>query len=554
MNQLLLSSRRGVRTAQKTSGFVLVAVLVVLAAAILIATGSIFAARSATAASRASIAEERLRSAALDGVALAVDAIARDRARILAGGTPELESALLERVDGEERIEVQLVAMPLGGFAEPEGAKFPLARLDATLTDVLGKSSGADEVREAIFAALASARERTSVESVLAQIAESDRVRALKALLGPLRTATVSGDRVSDERPSDDAELPVISLVSAHARESLVDASGTERLDLIAATGAEDSARESAGGTGVEERRSDAALEAFDEAELKAIEESARDVPAEPDDGRIAQACLARGVPLSRREEILTKNTLHAGKLAPARLDLLRAPRPVLEAFAQAEGLPDGFAERVESVRESLDPAERANTAWLVERRVLSAEEHARIAGRVTSRSTAWRFRVVAQLEVGGDDFAASERLTTFDERGGSSRKGASSGTNDSRGGALAVFDAIVEVGGQVPRLVYLREVSLLDTARALGLALIDRASDDADRALETRGGEAAPDDSSSADTQPIGTEVDETSRDVFPSAFEPAKLVEPSVAPPRPQRVRSDPFGRDVGSAGASK
>ena len=76
MNQLLLSSRRGVRTAQKTSGFVLVAVLVVLAAAILIATGSIFAARSATAASRASIAEERLRSAALDGVATVNDCTA----------------------------------------------------------------------------------------------------------------------------------------------------------------------------------------------------------------------------------------------------------------------------------------------------------------------------------------------------------------------------------------------------------------------------------------------------------------------------------------------
>lgn len=552
MNSPSLTSHRTVRNADKTRGFVLVAVLVVLAAAILIATGSIFAARSATAASRASIAEERLRSAALDGVALAVDAIARDRARILAGGTPELESALLERVDGEERIEVQLVAMPLGGFAEPEGAKFPLARFDASLTDVLGKSNGADEAREAIFAALANMRDGTSVESVLAQLAEADRVRALKALLGPLRTATPSDDRVHNERASDDAELPVISLLSAHARESLVDASGTERLDLVAATGAEDSVSEGAGGTRVEERRSDAALEAFDEAELKAIEESVRDVPREPDDGKIAQACLARGVSLSRREEILTKNTLHSGKLAPARLDLLRAPRPVLEAFAQAEDLSDGFAERVESVRESLDPAERTNTAWLVERRVLSAEEHARIAGRVTSRSTAWRFRVVAQLVVGRDDFAAPERLTTSNERSRSSREGESSGTNDSRGGALAAFDAIVEVGGRAPRLVYLREVSLLDTARALGLALIDRASENADRALETSGGEATSPDVLATTTQSTGTEVDETSRDGFPSAFEPAKLDEPSVAPTRPRRVRSDPFGRDVGSAGA--
>jgi hypothetical protein len=137
------SSSRFDVSAEKQRGFVLVAVLVVLAAAILIATGSIFSARSATAASRASIAEERLRNAALDGVAVAVDALAGDRARILAGDTPELEAKLLERIDGEERIDVQLVAMPLGGFVEPEGAKFPLARMDAAISGALSEGLGA---------------------------------------------------------------------------------------------------------------------------------------------------------------------------------------------------------------------------------------------------------------------------------------------------------------------------------------------------------------------------------------------------------------------------
>ena len=174
MSVLNASSSRFDVSARKERGFVLVAVLVVLAAAILIATGSIFSARSATAASRASIAEARLRNAALDGVAVAVDVLASQRARVLAGGTPELEANLLERLDGDERIDVQLVAMPLGGFAEPEGAKFPLVRMDAVmsglLSEGLGASSGSDELREAVFRALAGRRDATSVESVLAQL------------------------------------------------------------------------------------------------------------------------------------------------------------------------------------------------------------------------------------------------------------------------------------------------------------------------------------------------------------------------------------------------
>ncbi|MFM1867966.1 MAG: hypothetical protein RL591_1374 [Planctomycetota bacterium] len=549
MTVLHAPSRRIRFSTQNERGFVLVAVLVVLAAAILIATGSIFSARSGTAASRASIAEERLRNAALDGVALAADALARDRVRILAGGTPELEANLLERVDGDERIDVQLVAMPLGGFVEPEGAKFPLARMDPAISkvfsEILGASSGADELREAVLDALASRRDATSVESILVQLPESERVRAMKVLLGSLRSTNVSDDTAERDRSSDSEEVPMISLVSAHAREPLVDQSGVSRLDLVAAAGNEDTRPSDQLNSVSNDRRSDAALEAFDEAELKAIDEVVRKVGAEPDDSALAEACLARGVALARREEILATATLHQGALAPARLDLLRAPRPVLEAFAQLENLPDGFAERVESVRDALDAAERTNTAWLVERRVLSAEEHARIAGRVTSRSTAWRFRVVAQLGTAATDAGAAERLTTFDERTASS---------SSRGGALAAFDAIVEVGGPSPRLVYLREVSMLDTARALGLASLERDAQDSNREGDARDGTSGDVNPSASVNEPERTDVEETSRDVFPSPSEPAKLTEPAAPPSRPQRGTSDPFGRDVGSARRSR
>ena len=111
-------------------GFVLVAVIVVVAAAVLVATGAIFTARAATAGSRASAEAERLRGAALDGVRLAAERLALSRDAILAGGDPELEARLLERGEGAARIEVRLVAMPAGGFADSESAKIDLGHPD----------------------------------------------------------------------------------------------------------------------------------------------------------------------------------------------------------------------------------------------------------------------------------------------------------------------------------------------------------------------------------------------------------------------------------------
>jgi hypothetical protein len=151
----------------------------------------------------------------------------------------------------------------------------------------------------------------------------------------------------------------------------------------------------------------------------------------------------------------------------------------------------------------------------------------------------------VAQLEVAAGDAGATERLTTFDER---------TAAASSRGGATAAFDAIVEVGGPSPRIVYLREVSMLDTARALGLASLDRATEGSSRERDTRDDDSDDADPSVTVAQPEASDVAETSRDVFPSANEPAKLTEPSVSPSRPQRGKSDPFGRDVGSTGRSR
>jgi len=512
-----------VRLSSRASGFVLLAVLVLVAAAILIATGGIFAARSATASSRASLADAALRGAALDGVAVAADMLAAERGTILAGGKSafeeredDVERLLFERVDGDERIEVVLVRMPSGGSFEPEGAKLPSAWLDEVSAARLASALGSDAAVEPLLAALRASPDATSVDSIVERLPEGERAAALRTLLGPLRTTTA----LEDDRETP----PLVSLVGVHARETLVDATGTPRLDVIGALGL-------AEGDGTTTERSDAALERFDDAEIEAFEQAARKAGAEPDDAELAGALLARGVELARRDAILSSATLHAGAIAPARLDLVRAPRAVLEAFAARERLSDGFAERVEAVRATLEEGERTGTAWLVDRRVVSAEEHARIAGRITSRSTAWRCRVVARQIVRGEDD------DDFD------------GAEEPVRGAIAVLDAIIEIGADEPRIVFLRDVSLLDTARALAVARIDtrRPPGDESDDFAASASEGVP-DSVVASEDADSPDAVESRPAGFPSDARPATLV----APRPPTRGRIDPFGRDVGGSDA--
>ena len=95
----------------RRTGFVLIAVVVVVAAAILVATGAIFAARGATVSARAADLERRLRDAALDGVAVAAERLRADRVRLLAGGDPADDAMLVEVADGARRLEVRLVPL-----------------------------------------------------------------------------------------------------------------------------------------------------------------------------------------------------------------------------------------------------------------------------------------------------------------------------------------------------------------------------------------------------------------------------------------------------------
>jgi hypothetical protein len=546
-------------------GFVLIAVLVVIAAAVLVATGAIFAARGATVSSRAAELERRLRDAALDGVRVAAERLAQDRREILAGAVPkgtvaDGESSLLLAIpDGGRSVEVRLVPQPSGALYASEAAKLDAGTAAGAALARL--ADDAPEVARAIVERIIAERSGRggpppSIDGTVALAAGFSSDEALSAVLGPLQLlgsereardedggGAGQGGRAVDRSTAP----PLVELLTVHGAEPLVDATGSARLDLVAAFEGN-----SSGG------RAEASLDLLEDAEQEALEALVRKrggAAADAqrgDDGSIAAALLARGVEPARVDRIMDECTLEAGTHGVPRVDIVRAD---LRVLAAVDGIGPDAAARIVDLRGTLDETERGGTSWLVTRRVLSVEQYGAVAGRITHRSALWRFRVEA-------------RMVAADDAGDDASAGGSEPAS------LAAFDCIVDVSPERPRIVFLRDVTLLATARALAVlsaGALGAAGDGAGFASE---GDSMPDERVGEDAvAPDATESDldsDTASDAAPDversdarrAPRPTSRLNPSSrfdlpaenatmnAPPARGRVR--PSGRDVGGAEA--
>lgn len=521
-------------------GFVMVAVLVIVSAAILVATGAIFAARAAVASSRAADFDRRLRDAALDGVALAADALARDRERLLAGGVPTADELLAEIPDGGRRIEVRLVPQPGGALFASESSKLDANAASAESLARLTEPSS--ELARAIVASAAGRRPLPSIDGAAAYAPRSRAEDALREVLGPLRAVGEERESVEDSRgaAAEDESPPLVSLLTVHGAEPLVDPAGRPRLDLVAAFG-----------DGAASEQSTASISAFEDAERDVLEAVARKAGSNDDDGAIARALIERGVDLARVDAILATCTIQAGTHGKPRVDIVHAHQRVLAAL---DGIGPEIATRIVDLRDSLDEDERRGTSWLVARRVLTPEQYGAVAGRITGRSALWRFRV-------------ESRVVTDEERDGES---AGSPGTEPRG--ACAFDCVVDVSAESGRIAFLRDVSMLTTARVLAHAARSAEGDDetpktrssAPVASDDGGGlDDGPDDGlgdslgDSLGDAPNGAEdgnPPETSRldggTHFSRPLEPVVSPREGTAPERAPRGRISPTGRDIGGS----
>jgi len=561
----------------RRNGFVMVAVLIVVAAAILVASGAIFTAHGEIISARAAGLERRLRDAALDGVALAADALAKDREKILAGANPTLDALQLEIPDGDRRIEVRLIPQWNGELVESESAKIdanaaspelleqifegssdaaqqivariadvrPVNTIDAAValgTAGNGKAAGARASAKSKPSADASAGVEGDGKSAGGSAAGSTTksTDALREVLGSLSAIGEARDAL-DETPgasrAREGVPPIVALLTAHAREPLVTSDGSPKLDLVAAFGDN-------GGSG----RSTASLGQFEDAEREILEKvmkQVKDSPGDPpDDGTIVKALAARGIDSKRIDAILDSCTLHAGTRAPARLDIVRADTRVLAAM---DGIGADAASRIVDLRDSLDPAERKGTSWLVSRRVLTPDQYAAVAGRITNRTAVWRFRVEARMVSAADAADAPAGKSSSSQ---SSSSQAAFSADDPH--SVYAFDCIVDIGDERPRIAMLRDVTLLPTAKALAFIAATQGPDGA-RANAGRGRAADGSDGTDGDDMTDDASVDAS---LEPASLPPLDAPDmglgmPTIAPGTPKpasRNRVSSVGRDVG------
>jgi DNA uptake protein ComE-like DNA-binding protein len=148
------------------------------------------------------------------------------------------------------------------------------------------------------------------------------------------------------------------------------------------------------------------------------------------------------------------------------RVDILLADVEVLDALP---GIDLAKAFEIVDARENLSALDRLSPMWLVQEGILTLAEFAKLSDHVTTRSTQWRVRIEAGYRAPG---AIADVAGVAD----SVLEGMAADLSfDEPLQDRVVYDIVIDVASQRPRMAYMREVTLLDLARSLRTQEISR-------------------------------------------------------------------------------
>lgn len=168
---------------------------------------------------------------------------------------------------------------------------------------------------------------------------------------------------------------------------------------------------------------------------------------------------LAATIPPEEWGKVLDQVEVNEDLFVLGRIDISRASERVL---ATLPGVTEEVASNLARVRSTLDDSGRRDLAWPVVSGAVDAKTFAGFVDQITTRSLQYRVRVEAG------------RTTRSDATGVASDEfGVAAGTE----AALTdrcVFEAVIDVAGDQPRIAYLRDISLLDSASMVAAALAE--------------------------------------------------------------------------------
>lgn len=194
----------------------------------------------------------------------------------------------------------------------------------------------------------------------------------------------------------------------------------------------------------------EAVTERFGKDAADAVERVMREGAKFERDADIVRKLRELNAPPDSWGTILDAFTTCPDPYALGRVDLSAAPKEVLACLP---GIDAAAAEAIVSARARLDTSVLLDTAWIVTEGIVPPEKFPLVVDHVTSRSLVWRVRVEAgRLPADADD-PLRDRI---------------------------VVDAVLDVSSERPRVAYLRDVTVLPTALALG-RLAEASSDPRD-------------------------------------------------------------------------
>ncbi len=407
-------------------GVVLLMTFVVVVVATLLGTSVLFVVEAEMAASRTALGRVQARSLAWSGVQAALAELATQRESILEGVPPEVTREwTLFTDDNGVRGAVRLLPIGAGeAWLVSEASK--LDANTATAEMFARVSSIGKELGDKIVAGRTGARYE-SVEDLL-------RVPGLtpELLYGP-----VEGDepmRRSEEAPAALADLLTVFGFDANVQAGLGENGdqhrGNRRINInvpwsdeLGAAVAERFGQETADG-------------------LKAELDGGTKFTKDSD---IVAALRRLSVPVEAWAPIIDAFTTSPDPYLVGRVDLSTASAG---ALAAVPGIDEAAAGAIVAGRERIDDLTRMNPAWIVTEGIVDAEQFQSAIDHLTTRSFVWRVRVEAGRVAGEEDeeLSISERV---------------------------VLDAVIDVSSQRPRVAYLRDVTLMDTAAAMRRSIL---------------------------------------------------------------------------------
>lgn len=434
---------RGVASKSRRS-FVLIAVLVIVGASLLVATSLLFVAQTELAVSSGAGEAAQSRALAWSGLQAVMAQLGDQRSRILAGEMPRLGNEIVVYESTSRQGVARL--LPVSGVSgDPtliaEAGKLDVNRADAGTLAATTRLT--PEAAQAVFDHVQSSGDR--MRGIIELMRVPGGVVTAEMLSGPLDELSVFGAVPASSSSAHDVAEPCVrglnDVLTVFTAEPLLQHDGSPRINLNVPW-SDGLARQ------IESRfGKDVVAQVGSAFEAGAKFES---------DSVIVKSLRQLNVAIEDWPAVLDAFTTEAGPQRTGRLDINTAP---YESLLALPGISAEQASQMVRVRPSLSESHRATVAWAVLQQIVSPEQFEVLIDRITTRC--WIYRV----RVAGGEVRADEP--------------------DQWLGHPMVYEAVIDLSGAQPRVVYLRDITVLEETLAIASASASRTSETVDPTAE---------------------------------------------------------------------